>query len=260
MTTVIAVGNLKGGVAKTTTCLSLGACLADMGKIVLLIDLDPQASLTLGVGLKPDELRHTVDEALLGNASLVSVSRECAVFGLDIVPANQALATIDKILYGRKGYEFYLKNSIEAMGAGLYDFILIDCPPSTSTLTLNALTAADMLIVPLQCEYFAAQSFRQVIEMVKQVREKCNPRLTYRALVTLYDRRNKINQVIYDQMQRGMTGVLFKTIIEIDTKLRESPVFGQPITLYAPNTRGTAQYRALAQELITHTGLAGQCA
>ena len=213
MTTIIAIGNLKGGVAKTTTCLSLGACLAEMGKVVLLIDLDPQANLTLGVGLKPDELRHTVDEALLGNVSLVSVSRECAVFGLDIVPANQGLVMIDKVLYGRKGYEYYLKNSIEAMGSSLYDFILIDCPPSAGTLTLNALTAADILIVPVQCEYFAAQSFRQVTELVRLVREKTNPRLTYRALVTLYDRRNKINQVIYDQMQRGMDGVLLKTII-----------------------------------------------
>lgn len=252
MTTVIAISNLKGGVAKTTTCLSLGACLAEMGKVVLLIDLDPQANLTLSVGLKPDELRHTVDEALLGNASLVSVSRECAVFGLDIVPANQGLVTIDKVLYGRKGYEFYLKNSIEAIGSSSYDFILIDCPPSMGTLTLNALTAADVLIIPVQCEFFAAQSFRQVIELVKLVREKTNPRLTYRALVTMYDRRNKINQIIFDQMQRGMNGVLFRSIIEVDTKLRESPVFGQPVTLYAPNTRGAAQYRALAQELITH--------
>ena len=252
MTTVIAVGNLKGGVAKTTTCLSLGACLAEMGKIVLLIDLDPQANLTLAVGLKPDELRHTVDEALLGNASLVSVSRECAVFGLDLVPANQALVIVDKVLYGRKGYEYYLKNGIEAMGSHMYDFILIDCPPSAGTLTLNALTAADILIVPVQCEYFAAQSFRQVIELIKRVRQESNPRLTYRALVTLYDRRNKINQIIYAQMQRGLNGALFKTMIEVDTKLRESPVFGQPVTLYAPNARGTAQYRALAQELIEH--------
>jgi chromosome partitioning protein len=252
MTTIIAISNLKGGVAKTTTCLSLGACLAEMGKVVLLIDLDPQANLTLSVGLKPDELRHTVDEALLGNATLVSVSRECAVFGLDIVPANQSLVTIDKVLYGRKGYEFYLKNSIEAMGSSSYDFILIDCPPSMGTLTLNALTAADVLIVPVQCEYFAARSFRQVIELVKLVQEKTNPRLTYRALVTMYDRRNKINQVIFDQMQRGMDSILFKTIIEVDTKLKESPVFGQPVTLYAPNTRGAAQYRALAQELINH--------
>jgi len=252
MTITIAISNLKGGVAKTTTCLSLGACLAEMGKVVLLIDLDPQANLTLAVGLKPDELGHTMDEALLGNASLVSVSRECAVFGLDIAPANQGLVTIDKVLYGRKGYEFYLKNGIEAMGSSLYDFILIDCPPSVGTLTLNALTAADMLIVPVQCEYFAAQSFRQVTELVKLVREKTNPRLTYRALVTMYDRRNKICQVILEQMQQGLDGTLFKTIIEVDTKLKESPVFGQPITVYAPNTRGTAQYRALAQELINH--------
>ena len=252
MTITIAISSLKGGVAKTTTCLSLGACLAEMGKVVLLIDLDPQANLTLAVGLKPDELGHTMDEALLGNASLVSVSRECAVFGLDIAPANQGLVTIDKVLYGRKGYEFYLKNGIEAMGSSLYDFILIDCPPSVGTLTLNALTAADMLIVPVQCEYFAAQSFRQVTELVKLVREKTNPRLTYRALVTMYDRRNKICQVILEQMQQGLDGTLFKTIIEVDTKLKESPVFGQPITVYAPNTRGTAQYRALAQELINH--------
>jgi len=252
MTTIIAISNLKGGVAKTTTCLSLGACLAELGKVVLLIDLDPQANLTLSVGLKPEELRHTVDEALLGNATLVSVSRECAVFGLDIVPANQSLVTIDKVLYGRKGYEFYLKNSIEAMGNSSYDFILIDCPPSMGTLTLNALTAADILIVPVQCEYFAARSLRQVIELVELVREKTNLRLAYRALVTMYDRRNKINQVIFDQMQRGMNGILFKTIIEVDTKLKESPVFGQPVTLYAPNTRGAAQYRALAQELINY--------
>ena len=252
MTNIIAIGNLKGGVAKTTTCLSLGACLAEMGKVVLLIDLDPQANLTLAVGLKPDELRHTVDEALLGNVSLVSVGRECAVLGLDIVPANQGLVMIDKVLYGRKGYEFYLKNSIEAMGSNSYDFILIDCPPSAGTLTLNALTAADILIVPIQCEFFAAQSFRQVTELGRLVREKTNPRLAYRTLVTMYDRRNKINQVIFDQMQRGMNGILFKTIIEVDTKLKESPVFGQPVTLYAPNTRGAAQYRALAQELINY--------
>ena len=252
MTITIAISSLKGGVAKTTTCLSLGACLAEMGKVVLLIDLDPQANLTLAVGLKPDELGHTMDEALLGNTSLVGVSRECAVFGLDIAPASQGLVTIDKVLYGRKGYEFYLKNGIEAMGSSLYDFILIDCPPSVGTLTLNALTAADMLIVPVQCEYFAAQSFRQVRELVKLVREKTNPRLTYRALVTMYDRRNKICQVILEQMQQGLDGTLFKTIIEVDTKLKESPVFGQPITVYAPNTRGTAQYRALAQELINH--------
>jgi chromosome partitioning protein len=252
MTTTIAVSNQKGGVAKTTTCLSLGACLAEKGKLVLLIDLDPQANLTLSLGLKPNELRHTVDEALLGNTSLVSVSRESAVFGLDIVPSNQGLVVLDKILYGRQGYEFYLKNGLDAMGRDFYDVVLIDCPPSLGTLTLNALTAADLLIVPTQCEYYAAQALHQAVEMVELIRSKTNSRLAYRMLVTMYDRRNKICQVILDQMQRQLSDVLFKTIIEVDTKLKESPACGKPITLYAPGSRGAQQYRALAEELMNH--------
>ena len=252
MTTTIAISNQKGGVAKTTTCLSLGACLAQMGKTVLLVDLDPQANLTLSIGLKPDELRHAVDEALLGNASLVSVSRETAVFGLDIVPASHSLVLLDKILYGRPGYEFYLKNGLEMMGQDFYDVVLMDCPPSFGTLTLNALTAANLLIIPTQCEFFAARSLRRVVEMVKLVREKTNPQLTYRVLVTMFDRRNRISRIIFDQMQHGMSSALFKTVIEVDVKLKESPAFGKPITLYAPTTRGAQQYSALAEELMNH--------
>jgi chromosome partitioning protein len=252
MATTIAVSNQKGGVAKTTTCLSLGASLAEMGQSVLLVDLDPQANLTLSMGLKPEELRRTVGDALLGNTSLVSISRESSLFDLDIVPANQELVVLDKILYGRQGYEFHLKNGLNAMGRGFYDIVLVDCPPSFGTLTLNALTAADLLIIPVQCEYYAAHSLRQIVELVKLVREKTNPRLIYRVLVTMYDRRNRICQIILEQMQRGLRKTLFKTIIEVDTKLRESPAFGQPITLYAPRTRGAQQYRALAEELMNH--------
>jgi chromosome partitioning protein len=252
MTTTIAISNQKGGVAKTTTCLSLGACLAEIGQLVLLIDLDPQAALTLSLGLKPDDLRHTVDEALLGNTSLTSISRESAVFGLDIVPANRGLVVLDKVLYGRQGYEFYLKQGLDSLGQGRYDIVLIDCPPSMGTLTLNALTAADLLIIPIQPEYYAAQALRQVIDLAKLVRSKTNPKLSYRALVTMYDRRNKICRIIYEQMQHGLANMLFKTVIEIDTRLKESPVYGQPITLYAPNTRSALQYRALAQELMNH--------
>jgi len=252
MTTTIAVSNQKGGVAKTTTCLSLGACLAELKQSVLLIDLDPQANLTISLGLKPENLRRTVDEALLGNTSLVSVSRESPVFGLDIVPANRMLIVLDKILYGRPGYQFHLKKGLDTMGEGFYDYVLIDCPPSFGTLTLNALTAADLLIIPVQCDYYAAYSLRHFMKLVQQIRENTNPWLTYRVLVTMYDRRNKICRVILEQMQRGLDRVLFTTVIEVDTKLRESPVFGQPITLYAPTTRGTQQYRALAQELMNH--------
>jgi len=252
MTTTIAISNQKGGVAKTTTCLSLGACLAEMKKSVLLIDLDPQAHLTISLGLNPDHLCRAVDKALLGNTSLVSVSHESSVFGLDIVPANQMLIVLDKVLYGRPGYQFRLKKEVDAMGEGFYDFVLIDCPPSFGTLTLNGLTAADLLLIPVQCDYYAAYSLRHFMKMVQHVRDKTNPWLTYRVLVTMYDRRNKICQVILEQMKRGLNSILFNTIIEVDTKLRESPAFGQPITQYAPKTRGTQQYRALAEELMNH--------
>lgn len=252
MTTTIAISNQKGGVAKTTTCLSLGACLSEMGKIVMLVDLDPQANLTLSLGLKPKEMRRTVGDVLLGNSSLIGVSRESPVYGLDIVPANQGLVILDRVLYGRPGYQFRLKNGLDDVDEGFYDYVLIDCPPSLGTLTLNALTAADLLIIPIQAEYYAAHTLLYFVKLVQRVREKTNPRLKYRVLVTMYDRRNKIYRIILNQMRRGLSKVLFETIIEVDTKLRESPVFGQPITLYAPKTRGAKQYRALAQELINH--------
>ncbi len=253
MVTTIAISNQKGGVAKTTTCLSLGGCLAEMGQSVLLVDLDPHANLTLSFGLKPQELRRTVGDALLGNTSLVAVSRESGIFNLDIIPANQELAVVDQILSGRSGCEFQLKKKLEAMGKkGLYEVVLIDCAPSFGTLTLNALTAANLLVVPVQCEYYAAHSLRQVMGMVKLVREKMNPNLTHRLLVTMYDRRNKISRVILDQMRRELSDILFSTIIEVDARLKESPAFAKPITLYAPNTRGAQQYRALAKELMNH--------
>jgi len=251
MVTTIAVNNQKGGVAKTTTCLSLGASLAEMGHTVLLIDMDPQAHLTLSLGLEPDKLRRTISDALLGNTSLLSVSRESDVFDLDIVPANQDLALIDKLLYGRQGYEYRLKQRMEAIiQEDYYEVVVIDCPPAFNTLTLNALTAANLLIIPVQCEYYAARSLKRIMHLAKLVQTKTNPDLTYQMLVTMYDRRNKICQIIYDQMHQELNQMMCKTIIEVDTKLRESPVFGQPITHYAPETRGAHQYRALAKELM----------
>ncbi|MBP7687722.1 MAG: ParA family protein [Thermoflexales bacterium] len=252
MTSIIAIGNQKGGVAKTTTCLSLGASLAELGQTVLLIDADPQGSLTLSLGVQPDEMRRSLEDALLGNASLMSVSRETSVFGLDLVPAGRGLLTVDKILYSRANYEYNLKNVLAALPLRVYDTVLIDCPPTLATLTLNALTAAELLMIPMQCEYYAAHALRQVIELVKAVRARTNPQLKYRVLVTMYDRRNNISRVIYEQLQQGVGALLFKTVIEVDTKLRESPVYHQPVTVYAPTTRGAEQYRALARELTSH--------
>jgi chromosome partitioning protein len=249
MSTIIAVNNQKGGVAKTTTCLSLGACLAEMGYTVLLVDLDPQAHLSLSLGLDPEKLRHTIGDALLGRASLLSVSRESAVFDLDIVPANQELALIDKLLYRQSHYEFFLKHRLAALPKDFYEFILLDCSPAFNLLTLNALTAADLLLIPLQCEYYAAQSLKGITRLAQLVQLRTNPGLAYRLLVTMYDQRNKICQVILEQLRRELKLLLYQTIIEVDTRLRESPAFGQPITRYAPQTRGAQQYRALAREL-----------
>ena len=252
MTTTIAVSSQKGGVAKTTTCLSLGASLSEMGQFVLLVDLDPQAHLTLSLGLRPKELRRTVGDALLRNSSLVGVSRESSMQGLDIVPANQGLVVLEKVLYGQPGFQFRLREGLESMGDDFYDFILIDCPPSLGALTINALTAADVLIIPIQCEYYATHTLFHYIKLVRHMQGKTNPGLKLRVLATLYDRRNKICRVTLEQMQHKLDHVIFETVIEVDTKLRESPAFGQPVTLYAPKTRGAEQYRALAEELLNH--------
>ncbi len=249
MSAIIAISNQKGGVAKTTTCISLGAALAEIGHSVLLIDLDPQANLTLSLGLEPKQLRRTVLDTLMGNHSLVSVSRESDMFALDVVPANIDLALVDKILYKQPGYQFRLKQAIDRIDPHMYEYILLDCPPSLAPLTLNALMAADLLIIPVQCELYAAHSLRQMIQLALQLREQGNSNLDYRVLVTMYDMRNKISQMVLAQMQNGLSKVLFETIIQIDTKLRECPAFGKPITTYASRSRGAQQYRALAEEL-----------
>jgi chromosome partitioning protein len=250
MSATIAVSNQKGGVAKTTTCLSLGAALAEMGHSVLLVDLDPQANLTMSLGLKPDQLRRTVLDALMNTSSLLGVSRETGTVGLDIVPANDELALADKVFYKMPGYQYRLKQALGRLYEGMYRYILLDCPPSLAPLTLNALTAADLLIIPVSCELYAAFSLQKMVRFALQLREQCNPALDYRALVTMYDQRNKISRMILEQMQNGQSLPFFKTIIQIDTRLKESPVYGEPVTSHASKSRGARQYRALAEELV----------
>jgi chromosome partitioning protein len=250
MSKIIAISNQKGGVAKTTTCLSLGAALAEMGHSVLLIDLDPQANLTLSLGLNPKQLDRTVLDALLGDSSLVGVSRETALFALDIVPANSQLTLVDQVFYQTAGYQFRLKKRIDEIFPGLYEYFLLDCPPYVAPLMLNALTAADLQIIPVQCEVYTAHSLRQVIGLARQVREKNNPNLDYRVLVTMYDGRNRISRLILDQLQQELGQSLLKTIIQVDIKLKECLAWCKPITSYAPRSRAAQQYRALAQELL----------
>lgn len=265
MGTIIAVGNQKGGVAKTTTCISLGAALAELGQTVLLVDLDPQANLSLSFKLDQQSAPHppspgtgpragrsrlgSVMDALTGSASLLGLSRESGIPGLHVVPASRELILVDKVFYQVRGYQRRLREALGGLEPGLYDYVLVDCPPSLATLTLNALTAADLLIIPVQCELYAADSVRQMVRQVRQVREQDNPDLQYRLLVTMYDMRNRISRMILEQLQDGRGEALFETIIQIDTKVRESPAYGKPITTYASGTRAAQQYRALAQEL-----------
>jgi chromosome partitioning protein len=252
---VISVANTKGGVAKTTTCLSLGGGLAEIGQLVLLVDLDPQGHLTSSLGIRPNEMRRTVCDVLLGQSSLTAISRETDVYGLDLAPANSELVIIDKMLYRHPGYEYRLKTDIEGMRRSPYDVILMDCPPTFGTVTINALTAADLLIVPMPCEHYAVQSLVRMLDMVRVTRRKTNPRLSYRLLVTMYDMRNRVHPMILEYLRDRFSDALLETMIQVDTKLRESPAFAKPITEYAPDTRAARQYRTLAEELAGHLKL-----
>ncbi|HSD84102.1 MAG TPA: ParA family protein [Anaerolineae bacterium] len=250
----IAVGSQKGGVSKTTTTLSLGACLTESNgqpvHSVLLIDLDPQANLTMALGVNPTGLRRMIGDALLEQSSLLAVSRESAVPRLDLVPANQGLLVLDKVLFGRPGFEYRLRQQLGGSIAEQYEVVLFDCPPAFGTLTMNALTAADLLLIPVPCDYFSARSLQQFLELVELIRNNTNPALRYRILITMFDKRNRISHIINDQIRRKYGSAVLNTFISIDTKLRESPVIGQPITQYAPNSRSAQEYHALATELM----------
>lgn len=247
---IIAISNQKGGVAKTTTTVSLGAAIVQRGHEVLCIDLDPQANLTLALGVKPISLRRTVADVFMGNNTPISVSRETALPGLDLMPANQDLQLVEKFLHVRQNHATTLREALTRTSS--YEYILLDCPPALGNITLNALTAADVLLVPTQCEYFSAHGLGEIIETVRYVREHTNPRLTYRVLITMFDRRNRVHHTLYAQIKNSFGGALCDSIIEIDTKLRESQVFGEPITVFAPKSRAALQYQALAEELMRY--------
>jgi chromosome partitioning protein len=249
---IIAISNEKGGVAKTTSTLSLGAALAEVAQKVLLIDLDPQANLTLALGFEPGKTEHTSGDILLDATPLLDSCRATTIAGLDLIPANTGLEQAEQVLPIYLNYTSRLRNAIESANPLPYQIILIDCPPSLGAITVNALTAADLLVIPTQAEYFSAYALRDMMSIVRQVRAEDNPKLAYRILVTLLDQRNRTHRDIRDQLERTFGIGLFKTVIEIDTKLRESPILGLSITQYKPNSRGALQYRSLAEELIQY--------
>ncbi len=250
MRQIIAITNEKGGVAKTTTTLALGGALVEEGKEVLLIDLDAQANLTIGLGVNPGKARRSIADALLNSVSLLSASRETAIPGLDLVPSGPDMLLAERFLTIRQDYERILAGSLATLTT--YDYVLLDCPPSLGAVSLNAMTAASMVIIPTQPEYFSVNGLRGVLNTIRKVRNHYNPILYYKVLITMLDRRNRIHNTLSNQIRNTFGEGVFETCIETDTKLRESTVVGLPITHYFPRSRSASQYRALAQELIEH--------
>jgi chromosome partitioning protein len=253
MTTVIAVANQKGGVAKTTTSVSLGGALAQSGFETLMIDLDPQADLTLALGFSPARLHGVIADVLLHASSLKEVTRETAIPGLDLVASSSEMDLAERFLPVRPNYEYLLREAIHShLPTGFYDFIILDCPPALSSVTLNALNAAHTLLIPTQPEYFSVHSLRNMIPLIRRVRSQSNPGLAYRILITMHDRRNRIHRNLSEQLRAAFSDGVLQTVIDVDTKLRESSLAGLPITHYNPKSRSATQYQALAQEFVQY--------
>ncbi len=252
MAYTIAISNEKGGVAKTTTTMSLGAALAEVGNKVLLIDLDPQANLTLAAGLEISEISTSSSNILIESAPLLNALQHTEIENVDIIPAHPNIESAEQYLPMRTNYTAILRRAIAQTTPLPYNFILLDCPPFLGAITQNALSAAALLVIPTQAEFFSAYALRNMMGIIRRVRQEGNPDLAYRILITMLDRRNRTHRNIEEQLKTTFGKGLFETIIEIDTKLRESPIAGLPITQYKSSTRGSKQYRDLAQELMEY--------
>ncbi|HEY9088652.1 MAG TPA: ParA family protein [Anaerolineaceae bacterium] len=251
MAYIIAVANEKGGVAKTTTTLSAGAALAEAGMRVLAIDLDAQANLSLALGVEPEMVKQSIANIMLDSVPLRSICQPTAIERLSLVPANSEMGLAERFLPMRKGYELTILNLLQR-DSNAYDIVLLDCPPFLGAVTTGALSAADLLIIPTQPEYFSIYALRNMMTVIRRVRAQNNPRLTYRLLLTMHDRRNRTHRNLTEQLHENFGSGLFDTTIDIDTKLRESPLAGTSVLAHAPKSRAAAQYRALAQEILQH--------
>jgi len=247
MTRIIAISNEKGGVAKTTTSVSLAGALSELGKEILLVDLDPQANLTLALGISPQKVRRSTTDILLNSATPLSISRETTIPGLDLIPSNLEMGMVERFLPIRQKYKFILREALASID--VYDIIILDCPPSLGVITQNALIAADLMIIPTQAEYFSTYALKNVMGTIQSIRKSDNPGLNYRILITMQDIRLRSHKTLTNQLRTTFDKAVFETVIQIDTKLRETTIAGLPITHYVPRSRGAQQYRALAQEL-----------
>lgn len=250
---IIAVANQKGGVGKTTTTINLSACLAEAGKKVLVIDVDPQGNTTSGLGIDKNDVENTVYELMLGEAELKECIYESVMEGLYVIPSNVNLAGAEIELIDIDEREYILKKITESV-KDEYDFIMLDCPPSLSMLTVNAMTAANTVLVPIQCEYYALEGLSQLMRTIDLVTKKLNPELEMEGVVfTMYDARTNLSLQVVENVKSNLNRTVYKTIIPRNVRLAEAPSHGLPINLYDPKSAGAESYRLLAEEVI-HRG------
>jgi chromosome partitioning protein len=247
---IIAVANQKGGVGKSTTAVSLGAALAELGKRVLVIDLDPQGNASTGLGIRHEAREVTVYDVLAAQAPIEAAIVPTPIEGLFAIPSTIDLAGAEIELVSQFSRELRLRKALEPLRDGAFDFILLDCPPSLGLLTVNALAAAEELIVPIQCEYYALEGLGQLLKNVRLVQQNVNPKLRLTGIVmTMYDPRTKLSEQVVAEVRRYFGDRVYDTIIPRTVRLSEAPGFGQPITIYDTRSRGAQSYRALAREV-----------
>ena len=248
---IIAVANQKGGVGKTTTTINLSAALAEMGKRVLVIDIDPQGNTTNGMGLDKTKLENTVYDLVLGDCKIQEAIVHNVYERLDLIPANMDLAgaEVELVVNPKPNNSSILKNAISEV-QDQYDFILLDCPPSLNILTVNSLTAANTVLVPIQCEYYALEGLSQLINTIELVQSRLNASLKIEGIVfTMYDARTNLSMQVVQNVQANVKQHIYQTIIPRSVRLAEAPSFGEPITVYDPKSTGAQAYRALAKEI-----------
>lgn len=252
MAKIIGIVNQKGGVGKTTTAVNLGAFLAAKGKYVLLIDLDPQANASSGLGVKVDNEKGecSLYNALMDDVPISEVIRKTSIFGYDIIPSNTDLAGAAIELVPKKNREFALYNLLHSVRSS-YDYIIIDSPPSLGLLTINGLVATEQLLIPIQCEYYALEGLGQLLKTVDLIKENITHSLDIMGIVlTMYDKRNLLSRQVEKEVVRNFPGKVFSTVISRNVELAEAPSFGKPIILYKPNSVGARLYDNLAKEII----------